>query len=97
MSAPKKSAGTPGPWFIDRRASDSDVIEILALDDDGKATVVAEVCGSGEITDVERADARRIAAAPDLERALRNIEAEDDLPEAVRKLAAEALEKVEPT
>jgi hypothetical protein len=65
-AAAAKAAGTPGPWFVDRRDADIDgVIEILAIEKGG-AIIVAEVaCEAGAVTERERADARKIAAAPE--------------------------------
>lgn len=65
------SAHTPGPWFVDRRRDgDSNAIDILAANPEW-LRVAAIISDEKEPTEAEHADARLIAAAPDLLAALR--------------------------
>lgn len=59
--------GTPGPWFVDRREEHgSNSLDVLSIVDGGVVTVTT-VMSENDLTDIERADAARIAAVPALE------------------------------
>jgi len=70
MTSRTEEAGhTPGPWFVDP----DDTLAIRAPDGDDEPWHVAEVieyCGEGDQTE---ANARLIAAAPDLLEALKEL------------------------
>lgn len=78
MSAPtlgvadmaKQAKHTAGPWFVDRRGGDINAIDILAS---GGGVPIANVCVEKELSAEDRANARLIAAAPDLLAALKHI------------------------
>lgn len=67
---------TPGPWVVEE---ESGLIEIVAhyspRGPDGGPSIVAEVCDDGEERGTTLADARLLAAAPDMHAALKRVEA----------------------
>ena len=64
------SKHTPGPWFVETiaRLSGREVTQVSAFSEDGNRILCCEVNSFNNIE-----DARLIAAAPDLLRALQNI------------------------
>lgn len=67
METKERVSYTPGPWKV---APDSGTT-VYGDDDGAVRTVVADTCARGKPDEQERADARLIAAAPDLLAALK--------------------------
>jgi hypothetical protein len=79
---------TPGPWQL--AENDETLILTDALDEEGNATMVADVLTRiGRATETNFADARLIAAAPDLARAALDAIAAREAAEAGAKVAWE--------
>lgn len=91
---------TPGPWSITRRRVDMQIHAAPGNDPSlHRGQPIAYVCGSGVHAMRQEADARLIAAAPDLLAALEAITSDSGtwncMPMRLRDLAAAAIAKAE--
>ena len=86
------SKHTPGPWHINDHAHDEEVVYIEA-DRYGVASIFTD---TDKVDSTELANARLIAAAPELLEALKNIENDDGhIPSTIWNMCKAAIAKAE--